>query len=77
MSVTRADAKKRVILPGAEPGDVFDVRRQTDEEYLLVRLQHPKAVSRNSHSACIKAMRQSPLRLALSWEQLRQSTREP
>ena len=77
MSVTRADAKKRVVLPGVEPGDVFDVRRQEDEQYVLVRLQRPRATSGKSRTACVEAMRRSPLHLALSWEQLRQDTREP
>ncbi len=77
MSVTRADAKKRVVLPGVEPGDVFDVRRQEDEQFVLVRLQRPKATSGKSRAACMEAMHRSPLSLALSWEQLRRSTREP
>lgn len=76
MSATRADAKKRVVIPGALPGDVFDIQRQDDERYLLVRLQRPEIVSVKSREACLEAIANSPLRLILSWEQLRQSTRE-
>ena len=77
MSTTRADAKKRVVIPGARPGDVFDVQRQGDERYALVRLQRPDATAVKSHAACLEAMSRSPLRLRLSWEQLRDVTREP
>ena len=77
MSATRADAKKRIVIPGARPGDVFDIQRQDDERYLLVRLQRPGAAPVKSREACLEAMATSPLRLMLSWEQLRQSTREP
>lgn len=77
MSATRADAKKRIVIPGARPGDVFDIQRQDDERYLLVRLQRPEAMPVKSREACLEAMATSPLRLMLSWEQLRQSTREP
>ena len=77
MSVARADAKKRVVIPGARPGDVFDVRRRGDERYELVRLQQPDARPAKSRAACLEAMSRSPLRLTLSWEQLRDVTREP
>ncbi len=37
MTVT-ADAKKRVVLPGAKPGDSFDLKI-VGEEFLLTRLK--------------------------------------
>ena len=77
MSATRADAKKRVVIPGAKPGDVFDIQRQGDERYVLVRLHRPEVTSGKSRAACLEAMSHSPLRLTLAWEQLRQLTREP
>ena len=76
MSAARADAKKRVVIPGARPGDVFDIQRQDDERYLLVRLPRPETMSVKSREACFEAMATSPLRLMLPWKQLRQSTRE-
>lgn len=33
------DAKRRVVLPGVEPGDRFDVQRLNSERLLIVRLQ--------------------------------------
>ena len=42
MKIAQVDTKGRVVLPGAEPGDVFDVQRDGEERYVLVRL-HPDA----------------------------------
>ena len=77
MGAVRADAKKRVVIPGASPGDIFDVQRLGDERYVLVRLQRPAGAPHMSCEACLDAMSRSPLNLTLSWEQLRQLTREP
>ena len=31
MSTARADAKKRIVIRTAKPGEVFDIQRQDDE----------------------------------------------
>lgn len=77
MSVTRADTKRRVVLPGARAGDVFDVQRNGEEQYVLVRLKQPEIMPVTDRLACLEAMSRSPLRMTLTWEQLRQVTREP
>lgn len=77
MSTARADAKKRVVVPGAAPGDVFDVQRQGDERVLLVRLKRPDPAPKMTAEACLEAMSRTPVRMALSWEELRRITREP
>jgi hypothetical protein len=77
MAAVRADSKKRVVIPGAVPGDVFDVQPQGDERYALVRLHRPDPAPRKSFEECLEAMSQAPLRMTLSWEELRQITREP
>lgn len=75
---TRADSKKRVVLQGAKPGDVFDVEDQGGGRYLLVRLERPlptpAIVSRED---CLRAMDDRPLSPAMTWEELRSLTREP
>jgi len=71
------DAKKRVVISQAHPGDVFDVRKQGEGRFLLVRLEKPKPLSRRSRSACLKAIAGNPLRLRMPWEELRRLTREP
>ncbi len=77
MNAVRADAKRRVVIPGAKPGDLFDVQRQSDERFVLVRLHRPNEAPGMSREACLEAMDRSPLNVALSWEQLRRITREP
>lgn len=77
MATVRVDSKKRVVIPGAAPGDVFDVQPQGDERYVLVRLHRPDPAPKKSVEECLEAMSEKPLRLTLSWEELRQITREP
>ena len=77
MKAVRADIRRRVVIPGAKPGDVFDVQRQCDERFVLVRLHRAKEVPGMSREACLEAMDRSPLNVVLSSEQLRRITREP
>ena len=77
MKAVRADVKRRVVIPGAKPGDIFDVQRQGDERFVLVRLHRANETPGMSREACLDAMDRSPLNMALSWEQLRRITREP
>ena len=77
MKVARADTKRRVVIPGAEPGDVFDIQQEGEGRYLLVRLQRPPATPRMTRQECRDAMARSPLTPIMSWEELRSMTREP
>jgi hypothetical protein len=77
MSTTTLDSKKRLVLPNGRPGEVFDIQEQADGRFLLVRLERPKPAERMSRKACLQAMRSAPLRLAMTWEELRKQTREP
>ena len=77
MGTTRADSKKRVVLPAARPGDVFDIQEQQEGRYLLVRLQRPEAAHKKSIEQCLDAIAARPLTPKLSWEELRRLTREP
>lgn len=73
---TKADSKRRVVLPGSEPGDVYDVQRRGDGIYLLARLKRT-APRKMTHDACLRAMDAAALRPALSWDELAAVTREP
>ena len=77
MPTTRADAKRRVTLPDATPGDLFDVRRPGNGDFLLVRVPSSAARPRMTRAECLEAMEKSPIKMRLSWEALRQLTREP
>lgn len=77
MAITTADSKKRVVIPIARPGDVFDVREQGEGRLLLVRLVKPKPKTRMSRAQSLRAIAASPLRPKMSWNELRRLTREP
>ena len=75
MTVT-ADMKKRVVIPGAEPGDVY-ICEQTKQGVLLQRI-HRLAPKKNPTKAqALKAIRNWKALRGVKWEELRRMTREP
>lgn len=77
MSTSKVDSKKRIVLTGAQLGDVFDIQQQAEGRFLLVRLEKPARAEHMSKSACMAAMHKAPLRLTMRWEKRRELTREP
>ena len=77
MPITTADNKKRVVIPIARPGDIFDVQQQSEGCLLLVRLVKPRPKSRMSRAESLRAISTSPLRPKLSWNELHRLSREP
>ena len=77
MGTSKMDTKKRVVLPSGEPGDIFDIQQQAEGRYLLVRLAKPRPGARISKAASLKAMRDAPLNPTMTWDELRELTREP
>lgn len=76
MSTSKVDSKKRIVLPNGRPGDVFDIQQQADGRFLLVRLEKPERSEPMSKQECLEAMNRAPLRLTMTWEELRKLTRE-
>jgi hypothetical protein len=77
MSISTADKKKRVVIPVARPGDVFDVHQEGEGRVLLVRLVRPQPKIRMSRAECLRAMAAAPLSPEIEWNELRKLTREP
>lgn len=77
MSISTADKKKRVVIPIARPGDVFDVHQEAEGRVLLVRLVRLRPKARMSRAKCLRAMVAAPLRPEIEWNELRKLTREP
>ncbi len=77
MSTYKVDTKKRIVLSACRPGDVFDIQQQAEGRFLLIRLEKPERAERMSRRACMEAMRKAPLRPTMTWEKLRELTREP
>lgn len=74
---TTADSKKRIVLPIARPGDVFDVQRFGEGQFMLVRLAHPEPKARLTRSQCLSAIAGAPLHPKMDWKTLRGLTRQP
>ena len=74
---SKTDSKKRVVLPRAKPGEVYDVQEQGEGRYLLVRLERPEPEPSMSRQDCLRAIEENPLQPTMSWEELRSLTREP
>jgi hypothetical protein len=77
MAITKADAKRRVVVSAAAPGDVFDVQAQDRGRIVLVRLEQPHSGPRMTRARCLRAIASAPLKMKASWEELRALTREP
>lgn len=72
----KADSKKRVVLPKARPGDVFDVQDHGDGRFTLVLLARPEPKARLTKAQCLKAIAAAPLHPKMDWATLRRLTRE-
>jgi hypothetical protein len=77
MAISKVDAKQRVVLPAARPGDVFDIQSQGEGRLLLVRLERPKPGPGMSLEGCLEAIAAAPLRPEMTWASLKAMTREP
>jgi hypothetical protein len=75
--ISTADAKRRIVLPQAKPGDVFEVRTLAKGRLLLIRLEQPAPAPPMSKSRSLAAMSSAPLKPRMSWKALREMTREP
>ena len=74
MNTSRVDSQRRIVLPNAQPGDVFEIQQRSEDLYLLVRIEQPVRLSR---AECLAAMNEAPLSPSRPWEELRELTREP
>jgi hypothetical protein len=77
MPTSTADSKKRVVLPAAKPGEVYDIQSQGEGRLLLVRLERPGPKSKMSRTRCLEAIASAPLRTRMTWDTLKKTTREP
>ena len=72
-----ADSKKRVVMPGARPGDVFAFEDEGNGHFLLVRLKKPAPPKKKTRAQVLAALKASKMKFDLSWDELREMTREP
>jgi len=70
-----ADSKKRVVIPGAAPGDVFACE-QKGPELILRRVHRATLRKRPTRTEVLKAIRGWKSVPKIRWEDLRKMTRE-
>jgi hypothetical protein len=76
MKITTVDTKRRLVLPGATPGESYSVREAAPGHYELIKVI--PAPSRKPTPEELDALLISdPLTPLMSWEELRGHTREP
>jgi len=77
MTTVTSDEKQRVRLGDIGPEEVFQVTRPDPDHWLLTRLHSPAALKRMTRSEVKRALHEHPLRMKMTWEELRAMTREP
>ena len=76
MKVATIDTKRRLVLPGAKPGEIYAVREASPGHYELAKVipaPRPKPIAEELDALLASA----PLTPKMSWEDLRSLTREP
>lgn len=77
MSTQELDSEKRIVLPEGRPGDVFEIHPKGQGRYLLVQQVPPKApAKKKTREELLEAIRNSRIRMTMSWEELRKTTRD-
>ena len=77
MTVRVVDAKRRIVLGAARPGQAFSVAEESDGRIVLTRLEPVRRTPTLGLDECRAAIEAAPLRPAFSWDELREMTREP
>ncbi len=75
MKIATIDAKRRLVLPGAIPGEAYAVRESAPGHYELAKVipaPRPKPTAKELDALLASA----PLTPKMSWEELRSHTRE-
>lgn len=69
------DQKRRIVLPGAKPGEVYAVRELAAGR-LELSLMLPAPQKQRRRSEVVKALNSSALTPQMNWDALRAQTRE-
>jgi hypothetical protein len=76
MTIT-ADSKKRVVIPWVKPGDVFACEKQDENHFRLARLNPPQQPRKLTKAQVRRAIKNSKMKFDMTWDELRELTREP
>jgi hypothetical protein len=70
-----ADSKKRVVIPGAAPGDVFAVS-ETPQGLLVKRVYQPRKPAKRIKQQVLEAIKKWKARHRVQRKELRKTTRK-
>jgi len=76
MKVATVDAKRRLVLPGAQPGETYAVREASPGHYELAKVI-PAPLPKPTAEELDALLASAPLTPKMGWEELRSLTREP
>ena len=77
MSTQELDSEKRIVLPQGRPGEVHEILPQGEGDFFLVRVEQTPVRRGLAEEESREAILRSPLTMTMSWEELREMTREP
>jgi len=76
MNAVKVDAAKRIRLPVLRPGDYYEPEYNGLEVIMLHRVPEPKRKVLMTKAQALAAIERSRLKFTVSWDELRQETRE-
>jgi hypothetical protein len=76
MKIAIVDAKKRLVLPGALPGEAYTIHEAAPGQYELAKVIPAPRVKPTARQLDV-LLKIAPLTPKMSWEELRSLTREP
>jgi len=77
MKILTVDQKRRLVLPGAEPGEAFCVRQLEAGRYELLKMIPQPRGEKPPASKVEELLETEALTPRMSWEQLKAETRDP
>lgn len=77
MKILTVDQKRRLLLPGAEPGESYSVQQVEPGHYELLKMIPQPRKGKPSASKVEKLLETEALTPRMSWEQLKAETRDP
>ena len=75
MKTATTDQKRRIVIPNAEPGEIYCIR-EIEPGHLELTKMVPVSQNRKSPAELRVLLNEQPLTPSMSWESLRRSTRE-
>ncbi|MCC6145202.1 MAG: hypothetical protein IT368_15455 [Candidatus Hydrogenedentes bacterium] len=77
MATSKLDSQLRITLPEGQPGDEYEIQKQDKGRLLLIPVQKIESSEPSTREEILKAIEENPIRMEMTWEELRAMTREP